>query len=137
LTRTRRATKHKSQWPMDFISFASWTRMLSLFDNIIYPMTIERFSDTHIDTCHRIWKQKQDKANCNIKIRLYYWLLIYVHVTKTNWWFRSCDRIILSFSPPTFGLTARKWPRSIIFETTSLDITSTYSYMLYNNYQYS
>ncbi len=25
----------------------------------------------------------------------------------------------------------------IIFETTSLDITSTYSYMLYNNYQYS
>ena len=84
---------------MDFISFASWTRMLSLFDNI-YPMTIEHFSDTHLDTCHRIWQQ--DKANCNIKLLLYYWLLIYVHVTKTNQWSRSRDRIVLSFSPAPF-----------------------------------
>jgi hypothetical protein len=41
---------------MDFISFASWTRMLSLFDNI-YPMTIEHSSDTSLHLCHQNWQQ--------------------------------------------------------------------------------
>ncbi len=49
---------------MDFISFASWTQMLLLFDNI-YPMTMEHFSDTSLQfhPCHQNWQQ--DKANCN------------------------------------------------------------------------
>ena len=66
---------------MDFISFASWIRMLSLFENK-NPMNIKHFGDTHLDTCHRIWQQ--NKANYNIKIPMYYWLLIYVHMSKTN-----------------------------------------------------
>ena len=96
---TRRATNIKHKGPMDFISFASRIRMLSLFENK-YPMTIKHFSDTHLDTCHRVWQQ--DKANCNIKIPLYYWLLIYVHMSKPTSGLRPCDINCSKFFPAPF-----------------------------------
>ena len=38
---------------------------------------------THIlIKCHRIWQH--DMANYNIKIAPYYWLIMSVHVIKTN-----------------------------------------------------
>ncbi len=73
--------------------------MLSLFENK-NPMTIKRFGDTHLDTCHRIWQQ--DKANYNIKIPLYHWLLIYVHMSKPTSGLRPCDINCSKFFPAPF-----------------------------------
>ena len=72
---------------MDFIAFASWTGMLSLFE-------------AYIDTCLRIWQQ--DKAYSNIKILLYHWLLIYVHVSKPTGGRRPCDINCSKFFPAPF-----------------------------------
>ena len=72
---------------MDFISFASWTGMLSLFE-------------TYFGTWHRI--RQQDKAYSNIKILLYHWLLIYVHVSKPTGGRRPCDINCSKFFPAPF-----------------------------------
>ena len=92
----KKSNKHKG--PMDFISFASWIRMLSLFENK-NPMTIKHFGDTHLDTCHRIWQQDKANYNYNIKIPLYYWLLIYVHMSKPTSGLRPCDINCSKFFP--------------------------------------
>jgi hypothetical protein len=72
---------------MDFISFASWTGMPSLFE-------------TYFDTWHRI--RQQDKAYSNIKILLYHWLLIYVHMSKPTGGRRPCDINCSKFFPAPF-----------------------------------
>ena len=72
---------------MDFISFASWTGMLSLFE-------------TYFGTWHRI--RQQDKAYSNIKILLYHWLLIYVHMSKPTGGRRPCDINCSIFFPAPF-----------------------------------
>ncbi len=66
-------------------------------------MFMEKFYDTHLDTCHRIWQQ--DKTNCNVKIELCHWLLMCVHMSKTNYarsGLRPCDRNCSKFSPAPF-----------------------------------
>ncbi len=68
-------------------------------------MTMEHFSDTSLHLCHQKWQQ--DKGNCNIKIRLYYWLLIYVHMSKPISGLDRVTEIVPNFYPPPFGLTTK------------------------------
>ena len=73
----KKSSKQMIQWTLSLLGF----KVMILFVESL-PLSIEYDDDTHLDTCHRIWQH--DTANCNIKIASYYWLLICVHVTKTN-----------------------------------------------------
>ena len=81
LGNTLRQEEQQTIEPMDFISFAFWTQSLLLFVDS-QPLSTVRLDDKIRDTCHRIWQQ--DKTEFNSRIAQYYWLLISVHMTKTN-----------------------------------------------------
>ncbi len=59
---------------MDFISFASWTQLKLLFDNV-RPILMEQPDDTY----EQILATGQDQLQR--KIAQYYWLVIPVHMT--------------------------------------------------------
>ncbi len=57
---------------MDFISFASWTQLKLLFDNV-HPILMEQPDDTYVLATGQDQLQR--------KIAQYYWLVIPVHMT--------------------------------------------------------
>ncbi len=62
-----------------------------------------------------IWTRVTEFGNkTKVKIELCYWLLLCVHMTKTNQWFKSCDRICSKFSPPLFGLHNQKGTQALL-----------------------
>jgi len=74
----KKSSKQLSQWTLS-LSPLGLNQLLFVKSP---PVFSRQLHDTHLDTCHRI--RQQDKANCNVKIELYYWLLLCVYMTKTN-----------------------------------------------------
>ena len=56
---TLRQEEQRTIEPMDFISFAAWTKSQLLFVES-QPLSFKQYDDTSSDTCHRIWQHAQN-----------------------------------------------------------------------------
>jgi hypothetical protein len=74
----KKSSKQLSQWTLSLSPLG--LNQLLLVKNP--PVFTRQLHDTHLDTYHRI--RQQDKAHCNVKIELCYWLLLCMCLHDNN-----------------------------------------------------